>query len=86
MPKISSRPMSIKAERIHLAALGREDQEKTGPNAPNPGPTLPIADITVLKDSVKSTPKHINKVQPINIHIKYVTKNVYTNADVCTET
>ena len=69
-PKISNRPISIRAERIHFAASGRDAHEKTGPKAPNPGPTLPIADITVLKDSVKPTPKHINNVQPISMHIR----------------
>lgn len=64
----------MRAERIHFAASGRAAHEKTGPKTPSPGPTLPIADITVLNDSVKPTPKHISNVQPINMHIKYVTK------------
>lgn len=73
-PNISNRPISIRAERIHLAASGKVDHEKTGPKVPKPGPTLPIADITVLNDSVRPTPKHINNVQPINMHIRYVKK------------
>ena len=76
----------MRAERIHFAASGRAAHEKTGPKAPSPGPTLPIADITVLNDSVKPTPKHISNVQPINMHIQKKKKNVYTNADVCTGT
>ena len=48
--------MSISAERIHLAASGRAAQEKAGPKAPSPGPTLPMADMTVLMDSVSPTP------------------------------
>ena len=57
--------MSIREERIHLAASGSAAQEKAGPKLPNPGPTLPIADITVLIASVKPTPNAINSVQPI---------------------
>lgn len=64
-PKISSLPMSIKAERIHFAASGMAAQEKAGPKLPNPGPTLPMAEITVLMASVKPTPHAINSVQPM---------------------
>mgnify|MGYP007077726978 FL=1 len=62
--------MSINAESIHLAASGRAAQEKAGPKAPNPGPTLPMEDITVLMDSVSPTPQHINNIHPIKVHIK----------------
>ena len=57
--------MSIREESIHLAASGSAAQEKAGPKLPNPGPTLPIADITVLIASVNPTPNAINSVQPI---------------------
>ena len=78
--------MSISAERIHLAASGRAAQEKAGPKAPSPGPTLPMADMTVLMDSVSPTPQPINNIHPTKMQIKYVTKNVYTVAEVCTGT
>ena len=57
--------MSISEERIHLAPSGSAAQEKAGPKLPNPGPTLPMAEITVLMDSVNPTPNAINSVQPI---------------------
>ena len=78
--------MSINAESIHLAASGRAAQEKAGPKAPSPGPTLPMADITVLMDSVSPTPQHINNIHPIKIHIKLVPKKVNTVAEVRTGT
>lgn len=64
-PKISSLPMSIREESVHLAASGSAAQEKAGPKQPNPGPTLPMAEITVLIASVKPTPNAISSVQPI---------------------
>ena len=47
--------MSISADNIHLATEGIAAHEFTGPKAPKPGPTLPIAEITVLIDSVSPT-------------------------------
>ena len=64
-PKISSLPMSIREESVHLAASGSAAQEKAGPKLPNPGPTFPIADTTVLMASVNPTPKAISSVQPM---------------------
>lgn len=57
--------MSIREDSIHLAASGRAAQEKEGPKLPSPGPTLPMAEITVLIASVKPTPHDISSVQPI---------------------
>ena len=57
--------MSIREESIHLAASGSAAQEKAGPKLPNPGPTLPIDEITVLIASVKPTLNAINSVQPV---------------------
>ena len=57
--------MSISDDSIHFAASGNAAQEKAGPKQPNPGPTFPIADITVLMASVSPTPNAISSVQPI---------------------
>ena len=70
--------MSIREESIHLAASGSAAQEKAGPKLPNPGPTLPIAEITVLIASVKSTPNAINSVQPIKATDRQAAKNTRT--------
>ena len=75
--------MNISADNIHLAASGKAAHENTGPKAPNPGPTLPIADTTVLIASVSPTPKHISSVQPTKMQIRYVAKKVYTVAYTC---
>ena len=74
--------MNISADNIHLAASGKAAHENTGPKAPNPGPTLPIADTTVLIASVSPTPKHISNVQPTKMQIRYVAKKVYTVAEL----
>ena len=60
--------MSISADNIHLATEGIAAHEFTGPKAPKPGPTLPIAEITVLIDSVSPTPQSISSTQPIRIN------------------
>lgn len=57
--------MSIREESSHFAASGNAAQEKAGPKLPNPDPTLPIAEITVLMASVNPTPNAISNVQPI---------------------
>lgn len=56
--------MSISEERTHFAASGNAAQEKAGPKQPNPGPTLPMAEITVLMASMNPTPNAISMVQP----------------------
>ena len=57
----------IRKERTHFAKSGKEFHEYAGPQLPNPGPTLPILEITVLTDSEKPTPKNKRIVQPIRI-------------------
>ena len=57
--------MSIREESIHLAASGSAAQENAGPKLPSPGPTLPIAEMTVLMASVNPTPNAISDVHPM---------------------
>ena len=50
----SRRPRSIKRDNSHLAASGRAFHEQAGPVSPNPGPILPMLEITQPIDSSSS--------------------------------
>lgn len=70
IPNNSRRPISIRKDTSHFATSGSALQEKTGPNAPSPGPTLPRLETTRLKDSVKPIPRNISTVQLTKIQIR----------------
>ena len=70
--------MIISADSVHFAATGNAAQEKDGPKLPSPGPTLPIAEMTVLMASVSPTPDAISSVQPMKATDIYAAKNTST--------
>ena len=73
--KSSSLPISILNDKIHFDISGIPEKLLVGPSNDNAGPTLLIAEICALNDSINPKPVKLNNNEPSRISIIYRTTN-----------